>query len=58
MSSTNWPSEPLLKQDVFKVAGSNPGSRENALALANNAYIRAEAIWKSYGTFCAFHFVV
>ncbi len=49
MSSRNWPSEELLKLDVFKAAGNNPGSRENALALANNAYLRAEAIWKTYG---------
>ncbi|KIY63257.1 acyl-CoA dehydrogenase NM domain-like protein, partial [Cylindrobasidium torrendii FP15055 ss-10] len=49
MSQTNWPSEPLLQQPAFKVAGSNPGSRENALALANHAYIRAESIWKSWG---------
>ncbi|KAF9024103.1 acyl-CoA oxidase [Hymenopellis radicata] len=49
MSARNWPSESLLQLDVFKAAGSNSGSRDNALALCNNAYMRAEQIWKKWG---------
>ena len=48
--SRNWPSQALLQQDVFKAAGTTPGTRPNALALANNAYLRAEAIWKTWGS--------
>ncbi|KAK0438116.1 acyl-CoA oxidase [Armillaria borealis] len=47
--SHNWPSEPLLAVDVFRAAGANANSRNNALALSDNAYKRAELIWKTWG---------
>ncbi len=48
-SAHNWPSQPLLGVDVFKAAGANANTRSNALALSDNAYQRAELIWKTWG---------
>ncbi|KAG7447424.1 acyl-CoA oxidase [Guyanagaster necrorhizus] len=45
----NWPSQSLLSVDVFRAAGTNANSRSNALALCDNAYQRAEHIWKAWG---------
>ncbi|KAK0436768.1 acyl-CoA oxidase [Armillaria borealis] len=48
-SSRSSPSQSLLSVDVFKVAGANANTRSNALALSDNAYQRAELIWKTWG---------
>ncbi len=48
-SSRSWPSQSLLSVDVFKAAGANANTRSNALALSDNAYQRAELIWKTWG---------
>ncbi|KIY68009.1 acyl-CoA oxidase [Cylindrobasidium torrendii FP15055 ss-10] len=44
--SSHWPSEPLVKQDLF-LHTQEPPTR--ALALSSRAYLRAEAVWKSHG---------
>ena len=46
-----WPSQPLLDCNVFKSAGTSPGSQSSHLILAENAYLQAEAIWKAHGEY-------
>lgn len=51
MAAHDWSSKALLSTSVFKAAGSLPGNTERALTIANNAYLRAEAVWKSWGIY-------
>ncbi|PBK69571.1 acyl-CoA oxidase [Armillaria solidipes] len=48
-SSRSWPSQLLLSVDVFKTAAVDSNTSSDTLVLSDNAYQRAELIWKTWG---------